>query len=57
MSGLVSFWLVLAANVMMILQCVQLYLKMERKAARRVMFGSYIYLPLVLLALLADKIW
>ncbi|MFM2145354.1 MAG: protoheme farnesyltransferase [Bacteroidota bacterium] len=57
MSGLVSFWVVLAANVVMIFQCVQLYMKMEQKAARRVMFGSYIYLPVVLLALLADKIW
>jgi len=26
------------------------------KAARRVMFSSYIYLPLVLLALLANKL-
>jgi protoheme IX farnesyltransferase len=29
---------------------------MDVKAARRVMFSSYIYLPIVLLALLADKI-
>jgi hypothetical protein len=28
---------------------------MDVKSARRVMFGSYIYLPVVLLALLADK--
>jgi protoheme IX farnesyltransferase len=28
---------------------------MTVKAARRVMFGSYIYLPVVLLALLANK--
>jgi heme o synthase len=34
-----------------------LYREMEVKAARRVMFSSYIYLPVVLLALLADKIW
>jgi protoheme IX farnesyltransferase len=29
---------------------------MDVKAARKVMFGSYIYLPVVLLALLLDKI-
>ena len=40
----------------MIAQCVGLYQKMSVQAARRVMFSSYIYLPVVLLALLADKI-
>ena len=56
MSGLVSLWIVLAANLGMVLLCVRLYLKMEQKAARSVMFGSYIYLPVVLLSLLADKL-
>lgn len=56
MSGIVSFWIVLAANLWMVWLCVNLYRRMETKAARGVMFGSYIYLPVVLLALLADKI-
>ncbi|MFM7837993.1 MAG: heme o synthase [Chitinophagaceae bacterium] len=56
MSGRWSFWLVLVANLVMVMQSVRLYLKMERQAARRVMFSSYFYLPVVLLALLADKI-
>jgi len=56
MSGVVSFWIMLAANLWMVWLCVKLYRKMEVKAARAVMFGSYIYLPVVLLALLADKI-
>jgi len=56
MSGRLSFWIVLAANLFMLLQCVRLFREMEVKAARRVMFSSYIYLPVVLLALLADKI-
>jgi heme o synthase len=56
MSGIVSFWIVLAANVFMIWQSIRLYREMEIKAARRVMFSSYIYLPIVLLALLADKL-
>ena len=55
MSGVVSFWIVLAANLHMVWLCVQLYRQMTVKAARRVMFGSYIYLAVVLLTLLADK--
>jgi heme o synthase len=55
MSGMVSFWIVLAANLFMVAQCVRLYRDMNVKAARRVMFSSYIYLPIVLLALLGDK--
>lgn len=57
MSGMISLWIVFGANLFMIWLCVRLFLDMERKAARRVMFASYFYLPIVLLALLADKIW
>ena len=56
MSGIISLWIVFAANLFMIFQCYRLYREMEKKAARRVMFSSYIYLPVVLLALLADKV-
>lgn len=55
MSGLVSFWIVLAANIYMVWLSVQLYRQMTVTAARKVMFGSYIYLAIVLMALLADK--
>jgi protoheme IX farnesyltransferase len=44
------------ANLFLVWQCIRLYREMEPKAARRVMFSSYIYLPVVLLAYLADKI-
>lgn len=54
-SGLVSMVIVLIANLFMVWQSVRLYKEMEPKAARRVMFSSYIYLPIVLLALLIDK--
>ncbi len=57
MSGVVALWIVLVANLLMIWQSVRLYREMEVKAARRVMFSSYIYLPVVLLALLGDKVW
>jgi len=56
MSGVVSMWVLLVSNLFIVWQCVRLYQTMDVKNARRVMFSSYIYLPVVLLALLADKI-
>ncbi|MGZ3923823.1 MAG: UbiA family prenyltransferase, partial [Flavisolibacter sp.] len=53
--GMVSLGLVILANIFLVGQCVRLYREMDVKAARRVMFSSYIYLPIVLLALLASK--
>jgi heme o synthase len=53
--GWVSLWIVFAANIFIVIQCVRLYFELNVKAARRVMFSSYIYLPIVFLALLADK--
>jgi protoheme IX farnesyltransferase len=55
MSGQISLVVLLVANGLMVWQCVRLYREMTVQAARRVMFGSYIYLPVVLLALLANK--
>lgn len=54
-SGTFSMWLLFAANTAMLIQCIRLYRDMDVKAARRVMFSSYIYLPVILIALLADK--
>lgn len=56
MSGQISLVIVAIANLFMLWQCIRLYREMNVKAARRVMFSSYIYLPVVLLSLLADKI-
>ena len=56
MSGVYSLVIVMLANAFLILQCVRLYRNMDAKDARRVMFSSYLYLPVVLLALLADKL-
>jgi len=56
MSGMVSLIIVTIANLFMVWQCIRLYREMEVKAARRVMFSSYIYLPVVLFALLGDKL-
>ncbi len=56
MSGMVSMIIVFIANLAMFWQCVRLFREMNVQAARRVMFGSYFYLPVVLLSLLADKL-
>jgi len=56
LTGITSLWIVLVCNLLMVVQSARLYQAMDVKAARRVMFSSYIYLPIVLLALLADKI-
>lgn len=56
MTGQVSMWVLVICNLFMVFQSLRLYKEMNATAARRVMFSSYIYLPIVLLALLADKI-
>ncbi len=55
MSGIVSLSLIGLANLFMIGRCIVLYQKMDVSAARKVMFGSYMYLPVVMLALLLSK--
>jgi heme o synthase len=56
MSGIIGLIIVAIANLFMVWQCVRLYREMDIKAARRVMFSSYIYLPVVLFGLLGDKL-
>ncbi|MEN9949333.1 MAG: hypothetical protein RLY85_85 [Bacteroidota bacterium] len=56
MAGIVSLIIVLISNLVMLWFCIRLFREMDLKSARRVMFGSYIYLPVVLLSLLADKL-
>lgn len=55
-KGLIGLGLIIASNVFMIFRCVTLYRKMDVGSARKVMFGSYLYLAVVLLALLLAKI-
>ncbi len=55
-KGMIGFMLVILANIFMVLRSVALYKNMDIKSARGVMFGSYIYLPVVLLALLLSKV-
>lgn len=55
-SGGIALWVVLGCNLGMVILSIMLFIKMNVLAARRVMFGSYFYLMIVLLALLFDKI-
>jgi heme o synthase len=54
-QGKISLGLITLANLFMIGRCVTLYRKMDTGSARKVMFGSYMYLPVVMLALLLSK--
>ena len=56
MSGIVSMWIVLCCNAAMLYLSIMLFIKMDVGSARRVMFGSYFYLMIVLLSLYANKI-
>jgi heme o synthase len=53
--GKVSLGIIVLANLFMARRCVGLYRKMDVASARRVMFGSYMYLPVVFFALLSAK--
>ncbi len=55
-SGITSLWIVLGCNLWMVYVSLMLYIKMEVKSARKVMFSSYFYLMIVLVSLYADKI-
>ncbi|MGQ0739504.1 MAG: heme o synthase [Bacteroidota bacterium] len=55
-SGMISIALVALANMFMITRCLTLYRKMDVGSARKVMFGSYMYLPVVMLAWLLSKV-
>lgn len=55
-KGTISVGIIVLANLFMITRCMGLYKKMDIPSARKVMFGSYMYLPVVLLALLLSKI-
>jgi len=55
MTGVVSMWILLFCNLWMVYVSILLFIRMDAKSARRVMFSSYFYLMIVLLALFANK--
>jgi protoheme IX farnesyltransferase len=56
MSGIVSAVIIFALGLFFLIRAVNLYRFCDVKHARKLMFGSYIYLTVMQLALLADKI-
>lgn len=54
-AGVTSLWIVTICNLWMVAVSIKLFLKMDVKSARMVMFSSYFYLMVVLLALFADR--
>ena len=54
-SGVSSMYILLGCNLCMVYVSVLLFRRMDAKSARRVMFSSYFYLMIVLLALFADR--
>jgi len=54
-AGAVSMWILLICNLWMVGVSILLFLKMDQKSARWVMFSSYFYLMVVLLALFVDR--
>lgn len=56
LSGYIGMWISIAAGLLYFMASVVFYLKNDHKSAMRVMFSSFIYLPVVLLALLFDKL-
>ena len=54
-AGIVSLWILLACNLWMVYVSVLLFIRMDLKSARMVMFSSYFYLMIVLLALFMNR--
>ena len=55
-TGTVSAIIVAITGLLFFLQAVHLFRTADTKAARSLMFGSFLYLPIVLIALLVDQI-
>jgi protoheme IX farnesyltransferase len=56
MCGPISFWITLVCGLLFAAQAVKLYQSCDIKDARRLMFGSFLYLPIVQIAMMLDKI-
>jgi protoheme IX farnesyltransferase len=54
-KGIVSVSIVILANSIMIMRSFTLYRKMDVPSARKVMFGSYMYLAIILFSFLLSK--
>ncbi len=57
LANLVSGLFVFIFGLFFFLQALTLYLKMDLMSARRLMFGSFLYLPLVQIAIMCGALW
>ena len=55
MTGSIGTWLSVACGAMYLAASIAFYIRNDHRSARRVMFASFFYLPVVLLALVIDK--
>ena len=55
MTEMISSIIVVACGIVFLVQAIQLYKHVTVESARKLMFGSFIYLPVVLLALYLDR--
>ena len=56
MTGLVSAVIIAITGIVFLVQSIQLYRDVTNKAAVRLMLGSFVYLPIVLLSMVIDKV-
>ena len=56
LTGNYGMWICLLCGIMYFAASVMFFRNNDHKSARRVMFASFIYLPVILLALICDKI-
>lgn len=56
MTGNIGMWVMILCGAMYFAATVAFFIKNDYKSAKRVMFASFIYLPVTLLALVLDKL-
>jgi heme o synthase len=57
LASLAATLVIVACGIFFSAQAVKLYRRLDIKSAQQLMFGSFIYLPVVQLALLFDKLF
>lgn len=55
-SGSIAAAIIIVCGILFIVQAIKLFTKCDVKSAQQLMFGSFVYLPLVQIALMIDKV-
>lgn len=56
LTGIISSIVIIIAGVLFMMKAIKLYKTLDVKAAKELMFGSFIYLPVIQIAMFLDKI-